>query len=91
MAELIITAMAQVHTAMTEPTPKPKPTLRSAMMKSWVLRTSAVLMMNDNISRNAPSPIMVANPSSGLKPLVTANTDLSIFGLAIGILFLSTN
>ena len=43
IAELIITAMAQVHTAMTEPTPKPKPTRRSAMMKSWVLRTSSVL------------------------------------------------
>ena len=43
IAELIITAIAQVHTAMTDPTPKPKPTRRSAMMKSCVLRTSSVL------------------------------------------------
>ena len=43
MAELIMTAIAQVHTAMTEPTPKPKPTLRFEMMKSCVLRTSSVL------------------------------------------------
>ena len=70
--------MAQVHTAMTEPTPNPKPTLRSAMMKSCVLRTSVVLIAKDNANRKTPSPTMIAKPSPGLSPLVSANTDLSI-------------
>ena len=67
MAELIMTAIAQVQTAMTEPTPKPKPTRRSAMMKSCVFRTSRVLTPKDNTNGNRPNPIIDAKPSVGVR------------------------
>ena len=81
IAELIITAIAHVQTAMTEPTPKPKPTFRSAMMKSWVLRTKAVLIANDRTNKKSPNPIMVAKPSAGVRSAVSDRIDLSIANL----------
>ncbi len=63
MAVLIITAIAQVHTEMTVPTPKPRPTRRLEMMKSWVLRTSFDLMSQARARKTRPVPIIRARPS----------------------------
>src|SRR5882757_7923761 len=78
IAELIMTAIAQVQTAITDPTPKPKPTLRSAMMKSCVFRTSSVLTPYERAKENKPNPIIDAYPRAGVRVGIAAKIDLSI-------------
>ncbi len=63
-AEDIITAIDQVHTAMTEPTPKPKPMRRSAMTKSWVFLTIE-RTVKATTNMKAPRPSISAKPRPG--------------------------
>jgi hypothetical protein len=60
-ADDIITAIDHVQTAMTDPTPNPRPMRRPAITKSWVLRT--IVRTRPAISNmKAPRPSMSPMP-----------------------------
>src|SRR5258708_33055207 len=71
IAELIMTAMAQVQTEMTGPTPKARPIRRLAMMKSWVFRTRAFLIRLAMSKKMSPIPLINESPRNGVRPGVT--------------------
>src|SRR5207302_5840876 len=63
-AEDIMTAIDQDHTAITDPTPKPRPVRRPAITKSWVLRT---------IARTPPAIPNMKTPRPSISPIPSAD------------------
>src|SRR5262245_34454089 len=65
-AEDSITAIDQVQTAITEPTPKPSGIWRPAITKVWVLLTIA-RTAKATVNMNTPRPAISAIPRAGEK------------------------